>query len=109
MFLLALAMGPRVSEFASLLRGKRFVTFSPRMRSVTITPNAVHLIKNESPKFRRSPVTINAFIKRDGTHHSLCPVQTLSQYLNKTKKYDDRHFLFLNPETGARCDKGRVR
>ena len=32
MFLLGLAMGPRVSEFASLLRGNRFIQFSPRMR-----------------------------------------------------------------------------
>ena len=109
MFLLALAMGPRVSEFSSLLRGKRFVAFSPRMRSVTITPNAAMLAKNECPSNRRSPVTISAFIKRDGTHHDLCPVLALSQYLTLTKKYDNRHFLFLNPETGSRCDKGRIR
>ena len=25
------------------------------------------------------------------------------------KRFDNRHFLFLDPSTGARCDKGRVR
>ena len=83
--------------------------FSPRMRSVTIIPNAVHLAKNESPKFRRKPVTIQAFLKRNGSHHALCPVLYLSLYLKDTARYNDRHFLFLNPATGARCDRGRVR
>ena len=78
MFLLGLAMGPRVSEFSSLLRGRRFITFSPRMKSVTIIPNALYLLKNESPKFRRTPVKIQAFLKRDGSQHPLCPVLTLS-------------------------------
>ena len=109
MFLLGLAMGLRVSEFASLLRGKRFVKFSPRLRSVTIIPNAVFLLKNEAPKFRRTPVTVQAFIKRDGTHHPLCPVLALRQYLDMTRQFDNRHYLFLNPVSGARCDRGRVR
>ena len=102
-------MGPRVSEFSSLLRGKRFIVFSPRMRSVTITPNASMLAKNESPMNRRSPVTISAFLKRDGSHHALCPVKALSQYMTLTRKYDNRQYLFLNPETGSRYDSGRVR
>ena len=109
MFLLGLAMGPRVSEFASLLRGNRFITFSPRMRSVTIIPNAAYLLKNEAPKFRRNPVKIQAFIRRDGSHHPLCPVKALKEYLKVTKKFDNRQYLFLNPDTGARCDKVRVR
>ena len=79
------------------------------MRSVTITPNAVYLLKNESPKFRRTPVTIQAFIKRDGSHHPLCPVLALNQYLKDTRRFDDRHYLFLNPDSGTRCDRGRVR
>ena len=45
MFLLGLAMGSRVSEFASLLRGDRYIRFSSRMRSVTIIPNASFLMK----------------------------------------------------------------
>ena len=108
-FLLALAMGTRVTEFSSLLRGKKFITFSPRMRSVTITPNATMLTKNECPSNRRSPVTISAILERDGTHYDLCLVRTLSQYLVLTKKYINRRFPFSNPETGSRCDKGRVR
>ena len=109
MFLLGLAMGPRISEFTSLLRGNRHIKFSTRMRSVTIIPNAAFLLKNEAPKFRRKPVRIQAFIRRDGSHHPLCPVWALKQYLNETQRFADRRYLFLNPISGAKCDKGRVR
>ena len=109
LFLLGLAMGPRVSEFASLLRGKRHIIFSPRNRSMTIVPNAAFLLKNEAPKFRRRPVNIQAFIKRDGTHHPLCPVQCLRMYLSVTRKFNNKPYLFLNPITGARCNRGRIR
>ena len=76
---------------------------------MTIIPNAAFLLKNEAPKFRRRPVTIQAFMKRDGTHHPLCPVQCLREYLSVTRQFNNRPYLFLNPITGARCDRGRIR
>ena len=47
-FLLALALGNRISEFHSLLRGSNFIKFSRNFKSVSIIPNASFLAKNES-------------------------------------------------------------
>ena len=45
-FLLALALGNRISEFHSLLRGNKFVKFSKNFKAVTLIPNASFLAKN---------------------------------------------------------------
>ena len=105
--LMGLALGMRISEFHSLLRGSRYIQFGRNDLSVTILPNATFLCKNESPLFRRSPLVLKAFLNSDGTHHTLCPVACLRQYLNATSKFKSRS-LFINPVTGAVCNKGRI-
>ena len=106
-FLLGIALGFRISEFHSLLRGNRYIHFSRNNLSVTIFPNASFLAKNESPLFRRKPLVLRAFLNRDGSHNTLCPVICLRNYLNATSKFNSR-FLFVNPLNGVRCNKGRI-
>ena len=103
---MGLALGMRISEFHSLLRGK-FIQFGRNDLSVTILPNATFLSKNEAPLFRRKPMVLKAFLNRDGTHHTLCPVACLRSYLNVTSKFKSR-FLFVNPVSGARCNRGSI-
>ena len=106
-FLLAMALGNRISEFHALLRGRDFISFSRNFKSVTIIPNASFLAKNEGPLFRRSPMKIIAILNRDGSPHALCPVNTLRNYLDATRMYKGQK-LFVNPETLAPCNKGRI-
>ena len=106
-FLLALALGNRISEFHSLLRGSKFIKFSRNNKSVTLIPNASFLAKNESPSFRRMPMKVLAIFNRDGSPHSLCPVNALSLYLKCTSNCKARK-LFVNPISLAPCSKGRI-
>ena len=106
-FLLGLALGSRISEFHSLLRGRNFVSFSRNSKSVTLFPNAAFLAKNEAPSFRRRPLVVYALFKRDGSPHALCPVNTLRLYLNFTNHFNSRK-LFVNPLSGVPCNKGRI-
>ena len=104
--LMGVALGYRISEFHSLLRGK-YIQFSHNNLSVTIFPNASFLSKNESPLFRRRPIVLKAFLNRDGSHHTLCPVACLKRYIQATNKFKSR-FLFVNPVSGARCNKSSI-
>ena len=106
--LLGLALGSRISEIHSLLRGSRYVRFSRNFKSVTLYPNAAFLAKNEAPSFRRSPMTINGLFKRDGSPHCLCPVDTLRKYIDLTTRFRTSK-LFVNPSTGVPCNKARIR
>ena len=106
-FLLALALGNRISEFHSLLRGSKFVKFNRNFKAVTIIPNASFLAKNESPSFRRMPMKVLAIFNRDGSPHPLCPVNALRLYLDCTKNCKSSK-LFVNPESLAPCNKGRI-
>ena len=107
-FLLGLALGNRISEFHSLLRGNRFIKFSRNFKSATFIPNAAFLAKNEAPSFRRKPMTVYALFKRDGSPHALCPVDTLRKYLDMTNHCNSSK-LFVNPTTNVPCNKGRIR
>ena len=57
--------------------------------------------------FRRRPLVLRAYLNRDGSHHTLCPVAALRNFINVTDKFKSR-FLFVNPLTGARCNKGHI-
>ena len=94
MFLLGLALGNRAGELASILRSAKFITFSRNKKSVTILPNPGFLAKNEAPSFRRKPMVVKALLKRDGSHHALCSVYTLSLYLDVTKRCKCRRLFF---------------
>ena len=107
MFLLALALGNRISEFHSLLRGSRFIKFSRNYKAVSIIPNASFLAKNEGPAFRRNTMKLVAMFNRDGSPHSLCPVNNLRLYLNVTSQCRSNK-LFVNPTTFIPCNKGRI-
>ena len=107
LFLLGLALGNRASELHSILRSQRFIIFARHKHSVKILPNPSFLTKNEAPGFRRKPMIIKALLKRDGSHHPLCPVNTLSLYLHATRSYNGTH-LFFNPSSGVQCNAGHI-
>ena len=106
-FLMGIALGCRISEFHSLRRGSKFIVFSRNYLSVTIYPNPSFLAKNESPLFRRQPMVIKALVNRDGSHHKLCPVKCLFDYLSVTSKFKSSS-LFINPYSGAPCNRARI-
>ena len=90
-----------------MLRGDKFIKFSRNFKSVTITPNASFLAKNEAPGFRRQPMKLVAIFKRGGLPHPLCPVNTLRLYLNLTRNASSDK-LFVNPLTLNPCNKARI-
>ena len=106
--LVGLALGSRISEVHSLLRGRRYVRFNRNMKSVTLFPNPTFLAKNEAPSFRRKPLVINALFNRDGSPHCLCPVNTLKLYLESTDHFN-KNKLFINPHSGVPCNQGKIR
>ena len=106
-FLLGIALGCRISEFHSLLRGSKYLTFSRNLLSVIICPNPCFLAKNESPLFRRKPMVIKALLNSDGSHNILCPVRCLHEYILATDKFRTTA-LFVNPISGASCNRGRI-
>ena len=46
-------------------------------------------------------------LKRDGSHHALCPVKALRVYLDITSNFNSSK-IFVNPVSGLACDKGRI-
>ena len=77
------------------------------MLSVTLFPNPCFLAKNESPLFRRKPMVIKALLNSDGSHHVLCPVKCLYEYVAATNKFRSSA-LFVNPISGVPCNRGRI-
>ena len=106
-FLLGLALGCRISEFHSLLRGNRYIKFARNMKSVTLIPNACFIAKNETLDFRRQPMVVHALFKRDGSHSPLCPVLALKQYLELTQHCNSEK-LFVSPVSAVPCNKGKI-
>ena len=95
LFLLALASGNRCSELSSLDRHS--INFSPNGDvTLTVVPN--FLYKNE--RIDNCPPNINfpALLNADGSHHELCPVQSLKEWLEKTSSYEGNK-IFINPLT----------
>ena len=106
-FLLGIALGYRISEFQALRRGSRDLVFSRGLLSVTIMPNASFLAKNEMSVFRRKPMVVKAFFNSDGTRNPLCPVKALHSYVKATDHFK-RSALFINPVSGAPCNRGSI-
>ena len=82
LFLFALASGARVSEIAAISRDKGYVNFLPS-GEVKVSPHPKFFAKNEDRQKRWSPWSIVP-LPQDP---SLCPVQTLRDYLNRTEQW----------------------
>ena len=50
---------------------------------------------------------VNTLHKRDGSHHALCSVKALLDYLFITRNTNSNK-LFINPISGAPCNKGKI-
>ena len=61
----------------------------------------------ELSTFHRRTMIVNGLCKRDDTHHALCPVNALREYLLFTNHWNSsRHFI--SPTSGVDCNKGQV-
>ena len=76
-FLLAIAMGARISELGALKRGDEHLLLRG---DSAVFSFGDFLCKNEKPLSRREPVDIQAL----PSNKKLCPVATLRQYLQQT-------------------------
>ena len=93
LFLIALAMGARVSELAALKRGNEFCLVR---EDNVIFSFGNFLAKNEKPLSRREPISVSA-LKEDP---KLCPVATLRKYLDRTSQVTDGP-IFVHPDSGV--------
>jgi len=101
-FLIGLALGVRISELHSLLRGSSFIKFDDDFNSVTLFPNPEFLVKTESATSRHKPIVIKSFKLPSGRHHRLCPVLSLKCYVRVTD-YLGLKKLFINPSSLVLC------
>ena len=92
-FLLAMAMGARISEVEALKRGDEHLLL--REDSVVFSFGDF-LSKNERPLSRREPVHIQSL----PSNKKLCPVATLRQYLQRTSNITSGP-LFVHSKTGV--------
>ena len=93
-FLLSLAMGSRVSELQTLLRGDKFIDF--KGGSVTLFLNPNFLCKNEGPSCCRVSFVIAGLLQEDDNLHPLCPVRTLKPYLAAmTSSHPSQDFIHV--------------
>ena len=97
LFLVAMATGHRVSQLAALLRSPEFTRFGPDDSSVTLATRPLFLAKNERAGHRMKPVTIHAWLT-GGTHHPLCPVKAMREYLSATSGSSNVN-LWLDPHS----------
>ena len=103
-FLLALATGSRVSELVGLSRNKDHVMFL-ESGTLVLHPDPTFLAKNEVPSHRRPPIRIPSL---PGSDTSLCPVQNLRHYLDRTSAYQSGP-LFRNITSGAPLKAAGIR
>ena len=82
LFLVALASGARLSEMAALSRDKGYVKSLPS-GELSLSPHLKFFAKNEDPQHRWKPWKIVP-LPQDS---SLCPVQTLQSYLERTTSW----------------------
>ena len=92
-----MATGHRVSQLAALLRTPEFARFGPGDTYVTLATKPLFLAKNERAGHRMKPITIHAWRQTD-THHPLCPVRALRDYLSATSDTTDVN-LWLDPRS----------
>ena len=97
LFLVAMASGLRASQLHALIRHPAWLVFTPDGRRVSLAPSPKFLAKNEREGHTLTPLVIQAWM--DGpSHHPLCPVDALRQYLVVTP-YHTNTRLFIWPTT----------
>ena len=92
-FLLAIAMGARISEVGALRREDEHLLLR---EDCAVFSFGDFLTKNEKPLERREPITIQSL----PTNKRLCPVATLRLYLQRTSHLTSGP-LFVNTNTDA--------
>ena len=105
-FLLLFATGWRVSELHACVRGTEFCSISED-DTLLIRPHPSFLAKNESTINRWNHKTIKPLRLVDGTLGNLCPVNSLKQYLQHTRKVDATKLL-LHPKTQKPLSKQQL-
>ena len=100
-FLLAIAMGARISEVGALKRGDDFLSLRGDR---VIFSFGDFLAKNEDPLKRRDPIVIESL----PSNQRLCPVATLREYLRRTASISSGP-LFLHTVTSNPLDLNSIR
>ena len=105
-FLLLLATGWRISELHACVRATDFCAIS-RDLTLSLRPHPSFLAKNECPQKRWSHKQIEALRLPDGSISKLCPVTTLTEYLNRTSRVTKGNLL-LNPSNQKSLTKQQL-
>ena len=106
-FLCTLACGQRVGELTALRRDELHLEMSERL--ITFHPHED--FKFKSDRLMTGPLmwTIPAYIDKHNRHHSLCPVQAIRAYIEKTANWNNPHgHLWLHPRSGKPLNANRV-
>ena len=82
-FLLLLATGWRISELHACVREEKYCHFSRNM--LRLRPHEIFLAKNELPCQRWEHKEIVSLKLPDGSTSKLCPVNTLQEYLDRSR------------------------
>ena len=82
-FLLLLATGWRISELHACVREEKYCQFS--RNTLRIRPHEIFLAKNERPYQRWDHKEIVSLNLPDGSTSKLCPVNTLREYLDRSR------------------------
>ena len=97
LFLVAMASGLRASQLHALIRHPSWLVFSTDGRQMSLAPSPKFIAKNEREGHSLAPIVIQAWMERD-THHPLCPVEVLRQYVRATSNRTPTR-LFVWPDT----------
>lgn len=104
LFLLKLALGLRSSQLYVLTHQPTWKVFVKDESKVSLVPNPLFLAKNEREMHRLEPIVPQVWVVVVGAPHTLCPVDTLFQYIEATgTASSDR--LFVWPDTLSTCSK----
>ena len=97
LFLVALATGNRASEIAAMMRTAIIFEENPIRVCVPVKPK--FLYKNQ--RMDRAPPNISfPALNPDGIIHQLCPVNSLKEYLNRSKNLNKSQALFCSKKGG---------
>ena len=104
-FLLALALGGRISELHALTR--RDIT-GAESDKITIFPDPLFLAKNEDPGKRFKPLQVSKLLDSKGHPLSLCPVDSVLQYLEVAPLSPEEPALFIDPTSRRPLSKYKL-
>ena len=97
LFLVAMASGLRASQLHALVRHPSWLVFAADGRQMSLAPSPKFIAKNEREGHTLSPIVIQAWMEQN-THHPLCPVGVLRQYVRATSTQAPTR-LFVWPDT----------